>query len=87
MTECIQQSFDFQGLGDRKVVVDFKGGNVSADGGVLLLREIDARTGLVERLGSCFIVTNLPRARPAWESVRLYREFYCARGDMESERR
>ncbi len=54
MTDCIQQTFAFQDLRGRKVVADFKGGNVSADGGVLLLREVDRRTGLIDRLAACF---------------------------------
>ncbi len=54
MTNCIQQTFAFQDLGGRKVEVDFKGGNVSADGGVLLLREVDLRTGLIDQLADCF---------------------------------
>ena len=33
---------------------DFKGGNLSADGGVLLLREIDQRTGMIDQLATCF---------------------------------
>jgi hypothetical protein len=36
------------------VEADFKGGNVSADGGVLLLREVDRRTGLIDQLAACF---------------------------------
>ena len=54
MTDCIQQTFAFQDLGGRKVEADFKGGNVSADGGVLLLREIDWRTGMIDQLAACF---------------------------------
>ncbi len=54
MTDGIQQSFAFQDLGKRKVVADFQGGNVSADGGVLLLREIDARTRMIDQLAACF---------------------------------
>lgn len=54
MTDCIQQTFAFQDLGGRKVEADFKGGNVSADGGVLLLREVDRRTGLIDQLAACF---------------------------------
>jgi len=46
MTESIRQSLDFQDFCGRKVLANFKGGNVSANSGVLLLREIDARTGL-----------------------------------------
>ncbi len=33
---------------------DFKSGNVSADGGVLLLREIDLRSGVIDGLAACF---------------------------------
>ena len=54
MTECIQQSFGFQDLGRRKVEADFRGGNLSADGGVLLLREVDGKTGMIGQLASCF---------------------------------
>ena len=54
MTECNQQTFAFQGLGKRKVVADFQGGNASADGGVLLLREMDSRTGMIDQLAACF---------------------------------
>lgn len=54
MIECNQGTFAFQDLDKRKVVADFQGGNVSADGGVLLLREIDARTGMIDRLATCF---------------------------------
>lgn len=61
MTDCIQQSFDFQDLGGRKVAADFKGGNVSADGGVLLLREVDLRTGMVEELAACFADRRHPK--------------------------
>jgi hypothetical protein len=46
MTDCIQQTFAFQDLGGRKVEADFKGGNVSADGGIILVREVDLRTTL-----------------------------------------
>lgn len=54
MTECIQRTFAFQDLGRRKVIADFQGGNLSADGGVLLLREIDGRTGMIDQLATCF---------------------------------
>jgi hypothetical protein len=53
-TECNQGSFEFQGLGGRKVTADFSGGYLSSDGGVLLLREADRRERLCERLADCF---------------------------------
>lgn len=54
MTECNQQSFEFQGLGSRKVQADFSGGYLSSDGGALLLRQVDGAHGLCERLAECF---------------------------------
>jgi hypothetical protein len=35
-------------------VADFSGGTLSSDGGVLLLRQVDARLGLTESLAQCF---------------------------------
>lgn len=54
MTQCIQQTFDFQCLDRRKVQADFNGGDLSPDGGVLLIREIDHQLGLTEQLSNCF---------------------------------
>ena len=54
MTECIQQTFGFQDLGNRKVEADFRGGNLSADGGILLLREVDRSSGMIGQLAGCF---------------------------------
>jgi Transposase DDE domain group 1 len=53
-TECQQDSFQFQDLGARHVVVDFSGGTLSSDGGLPLLREVDARLGVTRRLAGCF---------------------------------
>lgn len=54
-TQCSQTAFDFQDLGRRKVVANFDGGHLSSDGGgAILLREIEARTGLFKRLAHCF---------------------------------
>jgi hypothetical protein len=53
-TECRNHPLLFQELGSRKVVVDFSGGTLSSDGGVLLLRQVDLSLGLTRRLGGCF---------------------------------
>src|SRR2546426_9884534 len=53
-TDCNQQPLLFQDLGPRKVVVDFSGGTLSSDGGVLLLRQVDHGLGLCRTLASCF---------------------------------
>ena len=44
----------FQDLGSRQVVADFSGGTLSSDGGVLLLRQVDANLGLTSALARCF---------------------------------
>jgi len=45
---------EFQQLGRRSVIGRFDGGAISSDGGGLLLREVDKRTGISERLARCF---------------------------------
>ena len=54
MTDCNQRIFAFQALGTRKVEADFKGGNLSPDGGVVLLREVDSQVDLIDKLVGCF---------------------------------
>jgi hypothetical protein len=54
MTECIQETFEFQGLGKRKVTADFSGGYLSSDGGGLILREAESKSGVIGRLEKCF---------------------------------
>ena len=53
-TQCSESQLEFQGLGGRKMVASFDAGHVSSDGGVLLLREVDARLQLCERVAACF---------------------------------
>ena len=40
------EQLDFGRLGRRHLQVNFEGGDLSSDGGLMLLRQIDARTGL-----------------------------------------
>jgi hypothetical protein len=54
-TECTQIELEFQGLGRRRVVGQFDGGSITSDGGVVLLREFEARRGIVERFAKCFV--------------------------------
>jgi hypothetical protein len=44
----------FQHVGRRSVIGRFDGGIISSDGGAVLLREVDKRTGISERLAGCF---------------------------------
>jgi len=48
VTKCTQESFDFPAVKRRTVEVNFQGGDITSDGGVLLLRQMDKRLGLSE---------------------------------------
>jgi len=50
MTECNQQIFGFASIGTRKVEASFKGADVSSEGGLLLLQQMDRRLGLTREL-------------------------------------
>jgi hypothetical protein len=52
MTECNSQPIEFSSLGRRMVQADFDGGSITSDAGALLLREVDRRIGLVDRLNA-----------------------------------
>jgi hypothetical protein len=54
MTECIQERFSFASHFSRRVEAGFTAGQVSSDGGALLLREADGKIGLLRRLAGCF---------------------------------
>lgn len=54
MTECNQHPTQFHPLGRRDVVASFDGGTISSDGGALLLRELEQRTGIIRRFAACF---------------------------------
>lgn len=54
MTQCTQDSFQFEAHGSRDVVARFDGGTMTSDGGALLLRQTDRRLNLLGRLAACF---------------------------------
>ena len=53
-TECTSIGLEFQRHGGRRVRARFDGGRLTSDGGGLLLRETEARIGLLGRMASCF---------------------------------
>jgi hypothetical protein len=53
-TQCNQQSFGFHALGSREVVGRFDGGQITSDGGGLLLRETEQATGIINQFAACF---------------------------------
>ena len=53
-TECTVEQLSFQAVGRRQVVARFDGGQLSSDGGGLLLREVERRTCLMAQFSACF---------------------------------
>lgn len=52
MTECTQESFEFPVCKRRVVEANFEGGDITSDGGVLLLRQADRVLGLSEAIAA-----------------------------------
>jgi hypothetical protein len=50
MTICTSEVSLFPSLNHKKIAVDFSGGHISSDGGLLLLRAMDRRLGLTRRI-------------------------------------
>ena len=53
MTKCTPTQLEFASCQKLKVEADFEGGNVSSDGGLLLLREVDRRLDVLGRASRC----------------------------------
>lgn len=53
-TECTPKQFEFQLLGSRKVECSFDGRAITSDAGGLLLREVEARFGIIRQFAECF---------------------------------
>jgi hypothetical protein len=52
MTECNAQPLLFSSLGHKKILADFNGGDLTSDGGLPLLREVDRKIGLIDALNA-----------------------------------
>ena len=50
MTDCTTQTLLFASLDRRQLVADFDGGDITSDGGLPLLREVDRKIGLLDAL-------------------------------------
>lgn len=61
MTECTPTALTFSSLSRKKIVADFDGGRLVTDGGGLLLRQANRRTGLIDRLAACIADPRDPR--------------------------
>jgi hypothetical protein len=54
MPECTQADFGFPSFDRRKIEAGFTGGDVSSDGGVMVLRQADRRIGLTRAVAEVF---------------------------------
>ena len=52
MTECNRQPLLFSNLPNKKIMADFEGGDLTTDGGLTLLREVDQTIGLIDAFDS-----------------------------------
>ena len=68
MTECYQSSLELPRVKRRKVEVNFEGGEVTSDGGIMLLRSVDLRIGLTKALDRAI---EDPRVRGRCEHSQL----------------
>src|SRR5665648_1260726 len=50
MTECNTKSIEFTRLQSKKVVADFTGGRMTSDAGLLMLREVERKMQLFDRI-------------------------------------
>ena len=55
MSECTLHPYLFHGLGRREIRACFDGGEITSDGGALLLREVARKTGILEAFAGCFV--------------------------------
>ena len=53
-TECSAPPLTFQAVGGREIVARFDAGQMSTEGGLLLLGELDQRLGVTQRFAQCF---------------------------------
>src|SRR3954452_21600344 len=52
--QCNPAYLGFPMPGPRQVLADFDGGDISTDGGALLLREAERLTGIIRQFAACF---------------------------------
>ena len=53
-TQCTSSYLDFPMVGPRQVLADFDGGDITSDGGALLLRTTEQLTGILRQFAACF---------------------------------
>lgn len=61
MTDCTTNTLEFSSLSRKKIQADFDGGQLTSDGGALLLREVDQHLGLIDAIDNCIDDPRDPR--------------------------
>jgi hypothetical protein len=51
-TEYRNEKLEFQDCGARQVVAEFSGGTITSDGGVLLLKEVEANRKIIKQFAA-----------------------------------
>ena len=81
MTDCTSRELRFRAPSHHELVARFDGGDITSDGGALLLRAADDRIQLCERLASCFADHRDPgRVEHALEELVRQRVYGLALG-------
>jgi hypothetical protein len=73
VTKCTQESFNFPDVKKRTVEVNFQGGDITSDGGVMLLRQVDKRIGLSKAVAQA-LEDNRRQASCKHDSLALLRQ-------------
>lgn len=55
MTDCTTKNINFSPLGRKKITASFTGGSITSDGGLLLLREVDKKLQLTNKIAKLII--------------------------------
>jgi len=53
-TECKSEKLVFQACGNRDLIAEFNGGTITSDGGVLLLKQVEAKRKIIKQFAACF---------------------------------
>ncbi len=81
MTDCTSLSFDFPACRKRRVEADFSGGDITSNGGVLLLRQADRLSGLTASVARRLVDTRQKgKVEHRFEALLRQRVFALALG-------
>ncbi len=81
MTECNRQPMLFASFDRRQIVADFQGGDLTSDGGLPLLREVDRKIGLIDAVnGAIFDPRYQPLVEHDQRTILAQRIFALAAG-------